>query len=157
MYLDISLFKQVEGESKVKISETSGAIKIAFEIPADLRKDGRSYYIVKVHDGAASLITPTQSGNTLTFETDQFSTYALIYMDIKEDTSETTTTESATTATTTEAASTSDATTTASAKAAAEEQTAPKTGDSMPITVLIVFMLSAAGMLVFMDLKKKKN
>ena len=146
MYLDISLFKQVEGESKVKISETSGAIKIAFEIPADLRKDGRSYYIVKVHDGAASLITPTQSGNTLTFETDQFSTYALIYMDIKEDTSETTTTESATTATTT-----------ASAKAVAEEQTAPKTGDSMPIAVLVVLMFAAAGMLVFMDLKKKKN
>ena len=81
MYLDISLFKQVEGESKVKISETSGAIKIAFEIPEALRKDGRSYYIVKVHDGVASLITPTQSGNTLTFETDQFSTYALVYMD----------------------------------------------------------------------------
>ncbi|MBQ8924349.1 MAG: hypothetical protein IJ053_06090, partial [Lachnospiraceae bacterium] len=81
MYLDISLFKQVEGESKVKVSETSGTIKIAFEIPADLRKDGRTYYIVKVHDGAATLITPSQNGNTLTFETDQFSTYALVYMD----------------------------------------------------------------------------
>ena len=43
-------------------------------------------------------------------------------------------------------------------KAAAEAATtSPKTGDSMPIAVLIVFMFSAAGMLVFLDLKKRKK
>ena len=53
------------------------------------------------------------------------------------------------------AASTSDATTAASTTEAAK--TSPKTGDSMPIAVLIVLMLSAAGVLVFMDQKKKRN
>ena len=43
-------------------------------------------------------------------------------------------------------------------KAAAEAATtSPKTGDAMPIAVLIVLMLSAAGVLVFMDQKKKRN
>ena len=46
-----------------------------------------------------------------------------------------------------------DATTT-SAKESAETKTAPKTGDSMPITVLIVWMLVAAGTMVSIGLKK---
>ena len=81
MFLDISLFKQIEGENKVKVSQTTGAMKIAFDIPATLRKDGRSFYIVKVHGGVTTLITPVQNGNTLIFVTDQFSTYALVYTD----------------------------------------------------------------------------
>ena len=64
-------------------------------------------------------------------------------------------TEASSTKTSTSHASTSDATTAASTTEAAK--TSPKTGDSMPIALLIVLMLSAAGVLVFMDQKKKKN
>lgn len=141
MYLDISLFKQVEGESKVKISETSGAIKIAFEIPTVLRKDGRSFYIVKVHDGVASLITPIQSGNTLTFETDQFSTYALVYMDKtdapKADVPETKvdTPKAATTPTNT-------------AKS-------PATGDKSNVGLIIILMVASAITALYLTFRKK--
>ena len=141
MYLDISLFKQVEGESKVKISETSGAIKIAFEIPTVLRKDGRSFYIVKVHDGVASLITPIQSGNTLTFETDQFSTYALVYMDKtdapKADVPETKvdTPKAATTPTNT-------------AKS-------PATGDKINVGLIIILMVASAITALYLTFRKK--
>lgn len=141
MYLDISLFKQVEGESKVKISETSGAIKIAFEIPTVLRKDGRSFYIVKVHDGVASLITPIQSGNTLTFETDQFSTYALVYMDKtdapKADVPETKvdTPKAATTPTNT-------------AKS-------PATGDKNNVGLIIILMVASAITALYLTFRKK--
>lgn len=141
MYLDISFFKQVEGESKVKISETSGAIKIAFEIPTVLRKDGRSFYIVKVHDGVASLITPIQSGNTLTFETDQFSTYALVYMDKtdapKADVPETKvdTPKAATTPTNT-------------AKS-------PATGDKINVGLIIILMVASAITALYLTFRKK--
>ncbi len=81
MYLDLSLFKQIEGENKTKIETTKGAVKVSFEIPENLRKDGRTFYIIRVHDGEADIITPVQNGNLLTFETDRFSTYALTYVD----------------------------------------------------------------------------
>ena len=86
MYLDINLFKQIEGENKVKISETTGKIKILLEIPENLRKLNKEYYIIRVHDGEATKITPDKNGNILIFETDKFSTYALAYTDMKETT-----------------------------------------------------------------------
>ena len=81
IYLDINLFKQIEGEEKVRITETKDKISISFEIPESLRAENRTYYIVRVHDGEATVIIPTIEGNTLTFETDKFSTYALAYSD----------------------------------------------------------------------------
>ena len=140
MYLDISLFKQVEGESKVKISETSGTIKIAFEIPEALRKDGRSYYIVKVHDGVASLITPSQSGNTLTFETDQFSTYALVYMDKVE------------------AINTPDTKvdTPKAATTPSNNAKSPSTGDNTNVGLIIILMVASAMATLYLTFRRKK-
>lgn len=93
MYLDINLFKQVEGENKVKVEETNDKIKISFEIPESLRSSNREFYIIRVHGSEVTKIVPSVNGNTLTFETDRFSTYALAYTDTVE---ETTTTEETT-------------------------------------------------------------
>lgn len=82
IYLDINLFKEIEGENKVKVEETNGKIKISFEIPESLRNSNREFYIVRIHDGEATKINATVEGNILSFETDKFSTYALIYNDI---------------------------------------------------------------------------
>ncbi len=165
-FFDISLFKEIsiagrpQGETLIRNLTTP--LKLTIGIPKSFPAvvDGytRTYVVLRLHEGSVTVLpTVLNADGTLSFETDQFSTYALAYTDTKEDTSETTeATTVSTTATTTAAASTSDATT-ASAKTAAEEKTAPKTGDSMPITVLVVLMLSAAGALAFMDLKKKKN
>ncbi|MBQ9013518.1 MAG: hypothetical protein IJ094_08220 [Bacilli bacterium] len=91
-YLDINLYKQLDGKDKVKILQTNGKVKITLEIPEDLRKENRTFYIVRVHDGKATKIIPTRNGNTLTFETDKFSTYALVYTDTVEETTTTNTT-----------------------------------------------------------------
>ena len=132
MYLDISLFKQIEGEDKVKVTETSGAVKISFGIPEALRKDNRTFYIVRVHEGVATIIAPTQDGNTLTFETDQFSTYALVYTD----TVETKVEEPET-------------------KVETPEKKSPTTGDKINFAVIIMIMLDSAIAALYLTLRRR--
>ena len=81
IYLDINVYKQLDNAAKIKVEETSGNIKVSFEIPENLRSVNRTFYIVRVHNGEVTKITPTINGNILTFETDKFSTYALAYTD----------------------------------------------------------------------------
>jgi len=83
MYLDISLFKKVGGNAATKITETNGTVKASILIPESLWKAGRTFEIIRVHDGVPTVITGTYDENThvFTFETDKFSTYALAYND----------------------------------------------------------------------------
>lgn len=78
-YLDINLFKII-GADKSKVTQLNGKIKIQITIPSDVKKAGTDYFIIRVHDGVATKLDLTHvSGDTYTFETDQFSTYALGY------------------------------------------------------------------------------
>ena len=84
-YLDINLLKQVGSNEPEKITELKGKIKIAFVVPEALRGEAgkRTYTILRLHDGVVDTIVPVfdEATNTLTFETDRFSTYALAYED----------------------------------------------------------------------------
>ena len=42
----------------------------------------RTYYILRLHDGVVDKLETELNGDTLTFETNKFSTYALVYEDI---------------------------------------------------------------------------
>lgn len=127
MYLDINLYKQIEGQDKVKVSETNGKLKISFEIPEKLRKENRKFYIIRIHDGVVTVITPTQNANILTFETDKFSTYALVYTDSKE----------------------------ADVKAPETPKSA-KTGDKAPLACVVVLMFGSCLTSLYLVLRKKK-
>ena len=83
MYLDINLFKKVGGNATTKITETNGTVKASILIPESLWKAGRTFEIIRVHDGVPTVISGTYDENThvFTFETDKFSTYALAYND----------------------------------------------------------------------------
>ncbi|WP_024864676.1 MBG domain-containing protein [Butyrivibrio sp. FCS014] len=90
MYLDIGLFKTITVDGSVKsnkrLTETDDEIEITVEIPASFGAvpsgGTRSYYIVIVHGGETTVVTPQENGdNTLTFWTDRFSTYAIAYKD----------------------------------------------------------------------------
>lgn len=83
MYLDINLFKKVGSNAAVKITETNGKIKASIVIPESLWKSGRTFELIRVHDGGAAVISGThdESTHVFTFETDKFSTYALAYKD----------------------------------------------------------------------------
>lgn len=85
MYLDVSLFKQVEGEEAVRVTELNKPMTISFVLPEELiNKDSsieRKYVIYLIHDDEVSKVEVKVNGNIATFETDRFSTYVLTYSD----------------------------------------------------------------------------
>ena len=88
MYLDVNMFKQVGDNAAVKIPELNGKVKIQITVPEDLLvKDptkNREYDIIRIHDGVTKVLDTVfdvETG-TLVFETDHFSTYALVYKDV---------------------------------------------------------------------------
>lgn len=88
MYLDVNMFKQVGNNTVVKVPELNGKVKIQFTVPEELLvKDttmNRVYSIIRVHDGETTVIDAKfdPATKTLVFETDRFSTYALVYKDV---------------------------------------------------------------------------
>ncbi len=78
-YLNIDLFKIID-EAEEKVTETSAPLTITFTIPAELRGSGRTFSVIRVHDGETTVLEDKDSDpNTVTIETDKFSTYALAY------------------------------------------------------------------------------
>ncbi len=91
-FLDIELLKQIGG-TETKITETTDEIEITFEIPEHIRNTDdsvtRTYQIMRNHDGVVNILdveSYDEAAHLLTFKTDKFSTYALVYQDTaKED------------------------------------------------------------------------
>lgn len=91
MYLDINLFKKIGSDTPQGITETDGAVTISLSVPSELinsdTKVTRTYKIVRIHEGVATILDCKfdAATNKLSFETDAFSTYALVYTDtVKE-------------------------------------------------------------------------
>lgn len=87
-YLDISLYKLV-GEHRSDITETEKKITITIAVPDSLKntdsKKTRTFAVIRVHDGKAELLNDLDnSEDTITIETDRFSTYALVYKDVAD-------------------------------------------------------------------------
>ncbi len=82
-YLDISLIKRIGGDDRTeKVYETKEAITISINIPEELKKAGRSFAVIRIHNGQASLLEDLDnSDDTVTIKTDRFSTYAICYKD----------------------------------------------------------------------------
>ena len=87
MYLDIDLLKQIGSDSPANITETNGAVTITLKVPSSLINSNssvtRTYQMIRVHNGVATVIpcTYNAANQTISCETDQFSTYALAYVD----------------------------------------------------------------------------
>jgi hypothetical protein len=80
-YLDISLIKNIDG-TESRITQTNSPIRIVISIPENLRGSDRVFSIVRVHDGVATTLMDLDTDpNTVTIETDCFSTYAIAYSD----------------------------------------------------------------------------
>lgn len=79
-YLDVILLKKI-GELEQKITETNAPVRIMFEVPEGLR--GKSEYsVIRIHGGETTILKDLDSNpNTVTIETDKFSTYALAYLE----------------------------------------------------------------------------
>lgn len=90
-YLDINLYKEVDHAGRNRIAETSSKIRITINVPASLynmdNSRTRSFAIVRVHDGKATILNDLDNNpNTITLETDRFSTYAIVYRDVANNT-----------------------------------------------------------------------
>jgi len=80
-FLDISLVKSIDGIESA-VTQTASPIRITMQIPEDMRKDGRVFAIIRIHNGAAEVLSDLDTDSaTFTFETDCFSTYAPVYKD----------------------------------------------------------------------------
>lgn len=88
MYLDVNMFKQVGDKDAVKVPELNGKVKIQLTVPDTLLvKDttmNRVYSIIRIHEGETTVLDAKfdATTKTLVFETDSFSTYALVYKDV---------------------------------------------------------------------------
>ena len=84
-YIDLTLFKQIGEREASKVPNTNGKVQITVEVPADLLAENANvagkYQIVRVHEGETTIIDTVfdEATGTITFETDKFSTYALVY------------------------------------------------------------------------------
>lgn len=87
-YFDISIILSV-GNDKRTITSTDKKIEFTITLPENLvNKDAtvtRTYKIVRVHDGETTILDAAFDAATgkLTFKSDKFSTYAIIYSDAK--------------------------------------------------------------------------
>lgn len=87
-HFDIDLMLKV-GENARTITQTAETIRITIPIPENLVNTDasvtRTYAIVRIHDGEAKVLEVTDNGDgTVTFGTNLFSVYTLIYQDTKK-------------------------------------------------------------------------
>ncbi len=81
-YLDISLEKRRNNGAWQYIPETEDAVRIAIDVPANLVQSGRTFFIIRNHDGECTILRDLDDNDeTLTIETDRFSDYLVIYDD----------------------------------------------------------------------------
>lgn len=82
VYLDLKLFKKVGNNEPTAISEVPGGkIKVSIEVPDSVKAFAANAKVVRVHGTEVTELTTTYDATTnkLTFETDKFSTYAIVY------------------------------------------------------------------------------
>ena len=138
-YLNITLNKIVNGTNE-SIHELSKVMKVTIKVPEELinkdSKTKREYYIVRSHNGKVDILETIydEKTNSLTFETDKFSDYAIIYKDKKE--LKTTVTTSIN-------------------KSNTKQTTKDKTGDNANIIGLMMLLVSSMFVMVFV--RKKEN
>ena len=88
-YMDISLYKQIGGDQPAAITELDEPISVVVDIPVNLQNTSkyieRTYDVVRIHEGESIALGGTYDAETqtFTFETDAFSTYILVYEDIR--------------------------------------------------------------------------
>ena len=90
-FLDISLIKQI-GNYEGKVEKLNAPIRVSLTLPKELINTDESieriYKVLRYHDGDANKVTVLdatfdKATGTILFETDRFSTYALVYEDVE--------------------------------------------------------------------------
>lgn len=82
LLIDVSLVMTKDGVSSV-VANSSKPVSFVIGVPDSIIADGRTYSVIRVHDGAAEDIGGTYdaSNKTITVSSDKYSTYAIVYKD----------------------------------------------------------------------------
>lgn len=75
---DIEIQLYVDDKNEGLITETSKGLTFKVAIPESLKKEGRKFYVLRLHDGKIDKLEVSTEG---TFTTDKFSSYMLVYED----------------------------------------------------------------------------
>ncbi len=78
--MDISVIIKVEGQSDILITDLTQNIQITLQL-GELEQGHKNYQIIRIHDGQVEMLDCTydEKLQTITFETNQFSSYVLVY------------------------------------------------------------------------------
>ena len=93
-YIDVSMFKQIDGKEESPVRQLNKKIKISLIVPENLRNKNnnltRIYAIIHHHSGEdkAEILQGVYDERTFsfTFTTDRFSTYTIVYKDTEKQT-----------------------------------------------------------------------
>ena len=83
-YLDIKIVLKTEesNEELGTLNKLSEEITLTFEIPDEWKKEGRKFHVIRVHEGKTDVLDVWENEDgSVSFKTDRFSTYALVYTD----------------------------------------------------------------------------
>ena len=88
--LDVSLLLTVKDKAgnvvnnNKKVSDSQEMITITINVPSDLISNNREYKIIRVHNGVVKTVDSVWDADnkTITFKTNEFSTYAIVYRDV---------------------------------------------------------------------------
>lgn len=85
MYLDINVLIKTDTQVLGNVTELPKAVTFMIAIPEKLQAEGREFKVMRVHNGEVTMLNTTMNkdGSALTFDTNLFSTYALVYVDKK--------------------------------------------------------------------------
>lgn len=133
-FFNVDLFKVCDTVKVDKIEEATNEVEVKIAVPETVEKvaEGytRKYYVVRVHNGETTILDAILNDDgTISFKTDKFSTYSLVYVDTVAETPV--------------------------VPAEKEELKNPKTGDAI-IAIVAVFVLALAGIVITQIVKKNK-
>ena len=81
-YYDLSVMKSVGNEDWEYLTTLYDDIEITLDIDEGLQADGRTFYILRSHEGAVTMLFDLdEEPDTITISSRYFSTYALVYTD----------------------------------------------------------------------------
>ena len=78
-FLDISVLLTVNGTPIGNVTELENPLKLSLKIPKKYLKEGRTFYVIRYHDGDVELIKLENKDGYASFYSDKFSTYAFAY------------------------------------------------------------------------------
>ena len=80
-FMNVEVIVSIDGVYAGNITELNQPATITFRIPKSMQKDGRTFSIIRIHEGRTETLPITESEGVYSFTSDQFSTYALAYTD----------------------------------------------------------------------------